>query len=303
MKSKLPPLTALRAFVALARLGSVGAVADELHVTHSAISHQMHALENYLGISLVNRTGRRTILTDEGRVYAYQISQALENIVSATEHLRYQVGSQYLRISVLPSFAMHWLVPRLSDWLACNPTITLNLEASTDLTDFDTGPADCAIRFGHGEWPNMHIHRLMGDSLLLVAAPRLFSTGGLQTVEEVLAFPRLQATESWSTWLSGRTEACTFDALPPSLLFSDSTHMLEAARTGMGIALTRRSIASGLLERGELVQVTAIEATHTFSYYLVWPHRSHNWGTLERFSKWLDDQAKNFVDHFTAAND
>ncbi|MCG7803968.1 LysR family transcriptional regulator [Enterobacter asburiae] len=119
MKSKLPPLTALRAFVALARLGSVGAVADELHVTHSAISHQMHALENYLGISLVNRTGRRTILTDEGRVYAYQISQALENIVSATEHLRYQVGSQYLRISVLPSFAMHWLVPRLSDWLAC----------------------------------------------------------------------------------------------------------------------------------------------------------------------------------------
>ncbi len=294
MGSPLPPLSALRAFVAVARLGTVGAAAEELHVTHSAISHQMRALEDYLGVSLVNRTGRRTVLTDEGRIYAYQIRQALDNVAAVTERLRGQRGGQLLRVSVLPSFAMHWLVPRLPDWIAGHPDIALSLEASTRLIDFDTELADCSIRFGHGEWPNLHSHRLMGDSLLLVASPRLFPGGVPQTVEEALSVPTLQATESWSSWLSATTETRAIDVVNPVLQFTDSTHMLEAARMGMGVALTRRSIVSGLLARGELVRVTDIETTHTSSYYLVWPHRSHQSAKLERFTKWLDDQAKNF---------
>ncbi len=263
-------------------------------MTHSAISHQMHALEDYLGVSLVSRSGRRTILTDEGRIYAYQIRQALDSVAAVTERLRQRRGGQLLRVSVLPSFAMHWLVPRVPDWIAGHPDIALSVEASTGLIDFDTELADCSIRFGHGEWSNLHSHRLMGDSLLLVAAPQLFPTGVPQSMDEALAVPTLQATESWSTWLSGTTETRALKVLDPVLQFTDSTHLLEAARMGMGVALTRRSIASGLLARGELVRVTDIETTHTSSYYLVWPHRSHQSAKLERFTRWLDDQTRKF---------
>jgi LysR family glycine cleavage system transcriptional activator len=167
----------------------------------------------------------------------------LDNVAAVTSRLRRQRGSQLLRVSVLPSFAMHWLVPRLPNWIIHHPDVMLSLDASTRLTDFDTELADCSIRFGHGEWPNLHSHRLMGDSLLLVASPQLFPTGVPQTVEEALAVPTLQATESWSTWLPPTTETRAIDALNPALQFTDSTHMLEAARMGMGVALTRRSIA------------------------------------------------------------
>lgn len=292
MKPALPPLSSLRAFVAVARLGSVVAAAEELHVTHSAVSHQIRALEDYLGVALVSRTGRRTALTNEGRIYAYQIRQALDNVAAATARLRQQRGGQVLRVSVLPSFAMHWLVPRLPDWRARHPALALSLEASTSLTDFDNELADCSIRFGHGQWPNLHSHRLMGDTLLLVASPRLFPSGAPRTVMDALSVPTLQATESWSLWLSDADEFRAVEIPNPVVQFTDSTHMLEAARIGMGVALTRRSIATGLLARGELMQVTEIETPHTSSYYLVWPHRSHQSPTLEHFKVWLDEQTQ-----------
>ncbi|MGQ5524067.1 LysR substrate-binding domain-containing protein [Chitinimonas sp. PSY-7] len=290
MSTMLPPLPALRSFVAVAKLGSVGAAAEELHVTHGAISHQVHALEDYLGVPLVNRSGRRTSLTEEGRIYAYQIRQALDDMAAATERMRQQGPVQQLRVAVLPSFAMHWLVPRLPTLLQGGMRISLS--ASTALVDFENELVDCAIRFGHGQWPDLHCERLMGDTLLLVASPKLFPKGIPDSVTDILTAPILQANENWATWLAaGNIE------LPrsvPLMEFTDSTHMLEAARRGLGVALTRRSIAAGLLADGELIQLTDIEVAHSSSYYLVWPHRSHKLARMLRFLDWLHTQVTHF---------
>ncbi|WLH84456.1 LysR substrate-binding domain-containing protein [Pseudomonas sp. FP2338] len=289
---KLPPLAALRAFEALARLGKVNLAALELHVTHSAVSHQIRALEEYLGLALVMRNKRTLMLTDEGRVYAYQIRQGLGEIAGITEKLMAKTRHPQLTASVLPSYAMHWLLPRLHDFRAAHPELHLRLESSMEFASFEQGPLDCAIRFGHGQWPDVHCETLMGDSLLVVAA-RDFNHGVLpDTAQAVLEQPLLHASESWPIWLG----AAGIEEQRPQapLEFTDSTLMLEAVRLGHGVALTRRSIAHALIQRGELVRLTDIEPAHTSRYYLVWPAGSKPSAQLTLLHNWLKDQVKTY---------
>ena len=154
MSAKLPPLPALRSFIAVARLGSVGAAAEELHVTHGAVSHQVHALEEYLGVPLIDRGGRRSGLTENGRIYAYAVRQALDDVAAATARMRYQGTLEQLRVAVLPSFAMHWLMPRLSD--LARTGLRVSFSTSMSIIDFEAEPIDCAVRFGQGQWPDLH---------------------------------------------------------------------------------------------------------------------------------------------------
>jgi LysR family glycine cleavage system transcriptional activator len=284
---KLPPLAALRAFEALARLGKVNLAAAELHVTHSAVSHQIRSLEEYLDMALVMRNKRALALTDEGRVYAYQIRQALGEIAGVTEKLMAKTKHPQLTVSVLPSYAMHWLLPRLHDFRNAHPELHLRLESSMEFASFDQGPLDCAIRFGHGQWPDVHCEPLMGDSLLVVAA-RDFNHGVLpDTAQAILEQPLLHASESWPIWLGA---AGVEEQRPQaSLEFTDSTLMLEAVRLGHGVALTRRSIAHSLIQRGELVRLTDIEPIHTSRYFLVWPAGSKHSAQLTSLHSWLKE--------------
>ncbi|MGA9702583.1 LysR substrate-binding domain-containing protein [Pseudomonas sp.] len=285
---KLPPLAALRAFEALARLGKVNLAAIELHVTHSAVSHQIRSLEEYLDIALVMRSGRALVLTDEGRIYAYQIRQALGEIAGVTEKFLAKTRHPQLTLSVLPSFAMYWLLPRLHAFTSAHPQLRLKVESTMEFASFEAGLVDCAIRFGHGQWPDVHCETLMNDSLLVVAAPG-FNNGTLPaTAQAILEQPLLHASESWPTWLS----AAGVEAQRPqaSLEFTDSTLMLEAVRLGHGVALTRRSIAHSLIQRAELVKLTTIEPTHSSRYYLVWPAGSKRSAQLTALHNWLKDQ-------------
>jgi LysR family glycine cleavage system transcriptional activator len=283
---RLPPLPALRAFAAVARLGNVSLAADELNVTYGAISHQIRALEEHLQAVLVVRAGRKITLTDAGRIYAYQIRQALEEMLAATERVVTQLQSQQLVLSILPSFALYWLMPRLADFVAHHPGLRLSLSASMSFIDFDEDPADCAIRFGHGQWANLRCEHLMGDSLLLVAAP----TFKPMDVVTALSQPLLHASESWSLWLSAAGHETSSPAA--AIEFTDSSHMLDAARRGLGVALTRRSIAQSLIDSGDLQQVTDIEVVHPSSYFLVWPRRSHQNKNLLSLKKWLISHMK-----------
>jgi len=290
MSAKLPPLPALRSFIAVARLGSVGAAAEELQVTHGAVSHQVHALEEYLGVPLIDRGGRRSGLTENGRIYAYAVRQALDDVAAATARMRYQGTLEQLRVAVLPSFAMHWLMPRLSD--LARTGLRVSFSTSMSIIDFEAEPIDCAVRFGQGQWPDLHCERLMGDTLLLVGSPKLFPDGVPNSIEEIFRTPILQATESWSAWLSA-----AHVELPrpePILEFTDSTHLLEAVRCGYGIALTRRSLAATLLASGELIRLTKVEVTHSSSYYFAWPHRSHNLKRRLIFLEWLRAQIADY---------
>ncbi|WP_426133370.1 LysR substrate-binding domain-containing protein [Pseudomonas sp. PWP3-1b2] len=285
---KLPPLAALRAFEALARLGKVNLAALELHVTHSAVSHQIRSLEDYLGIALVSREKRSLVLTDEGRVYAYQIRQALGEIAGVTEKLLAKTRHPQLTLSVLPSYAMYWLLPRLQGFMTAHPGLRLKLESSMEFVSFEQGLIDCAIRFGHGQWPDVQCEPLMADALLVIAAPH-FNAGALpDTAQAILEQPLLHASESWPVWLSAA--GVEGQRPPASLEFTDSTLMLEAVRLGYGVALTRRSIAHSLIQRGELVKLTTVEPAHSSRYYLVWPAGSQRSAQLITLHTWLKDQ-------------
>lgn len=299
MTGRAPPLPALRAFAAWVRLGSVNAAAEELKLTLGAVSHQIRALEEFLEVPLIERSGRRWTLTDTGRIYGYQVRQALQDIVDVTERVRSHrpvQQTQDLRVAVLPSFAHGWLLPRLADFTRWHPHVRLHLHGSMDYVDLNEGQVDCAIRFGHGRWPDAKVRPLMGDSLVLLAAPSLLGPKPPQTLQEVLQLPLLHASENWASWLADLSEAHSGVQRPPAhMTFNDSTHLLEAARQGLGVALTRRSIADHLLQRHELVLAHAHECTHASAYHLLLPPGSAKHPAREAFADWLQGACARFA--------
>lgn len=299
MPTQTPPLPALRSFAALVRLGSITAAAEELNLTQGAISHQIRSLEAFLDVPLVERSGRKLTLTDDGRIYGYQVRQALEDMASATERLKRRVRSDNavtsLRVGVLPSFATGWLLPRLASFTSANRNVRLSLHASMALADFQGEAVDCAIRFGHGQWPDAQVHPLMHDRLVLVASPALCEKHHPATAAEALKLPLLHASESWSIWLASVSEHASALHRPASFMeFTDSTHMLDAARRGFGAALTRRSIADDLLAKGELVRVIDHECEHPSAYYVLSPRRATSSSALDQFLEWLQTEALRF---------
>lgn len=300
MTGRTPPLPALRAFASLVRLGSVNAVAEELDLTPGAVSHQIRALEGFLDVPLVERTGRRLALTEHGRVYGYQVRQALEDLSDATDNIqrrnRQRKDDKLLRVSVLPSFAHGWLLPRLQEFTRMYPRTRLKLQSSMEYADLNDGTVDCAIRFGHGNWAGAIIRPLMPDSLLLVAAPSLLGKQPPEKLEQLLRLPLLHSVENWATWVSSISDAeRQFQRPLTRMEFTDSTLLLEAARLGLGIALTRRSIADNLLTRGELVQALGYECMHSSNYYALQSNTKEASGPAEEFLGWLQMECRRFT--------
>lgn len=292
MIDRIPSLSSLRAFEAMARLERVNAVAKELHLTHGAVSHQLKLLEDSLGISLFHRQVRQMKLTEAGRTYAYQVRQALDELSQASTQLKQSQRQKELIVSVLPSFALHWLLPRLDDFRQQHPDLHLHMHASLSFTEFERNRIDCAIRFGHGQWPEVLSEKLMSDSLVIVGSPSLIGSEPNPNIKTLWNLPWLHAGESWSSWLTHA--GLDLDAPVAALHFTDSTHLLEAVKRGMGLALTRRSIAQDLLQRQELVQASPIESQHLAAYHLVWPHRSQNNPHLKHLRDWLSIQIKEY---------
>jgi LysR family glycine cleavage system transcriptional activator len=299
MTGRAPPLPALRAFAAWVRLGSVSAAAEELNLTPGAVSHQIRALEEFVNTPLIERNGRRWALTDTGRIYGYQVRQALQDIVDVTERVRSHrplEQAQDLRVAVLPSFAHGWLLPRLADFTRWHPQVRLQLHGSMDYVDLNEGRVDCAIRFGHGRWPEADVRPLMADSLVLLAAPSLLGAEATHTLQEVLQLPLLHASENWSTWLADLAQAHTSVQRPQSqMTFTDSTHLLEAARQGLGVALSRRAIADNLLQRQELVPAHPHECAHPSAYYLLQPAGGGKHPARDAFVDWLQGACARFA--------
>ena len=284
----LPPLPALRAFEAVARLGSMVRAAEELHVTHSAISHQVKALETDLGVPLFERLGKRLLLTEEGRVYAMHIRNALHDMSQATQLVLSRPRPDELVISVIPSFATWWLIPRLPDFCARFPNYKVQLRAGLAVDDLNTGLVDVAIRMGPGTWPQAQLARLMPDRLLAVAAPH-FNAGKLpQTAAEFLACPHIHSIEAGRDWL----HAAGVEAdLPEGIMMNDSNLLLQAVMLGQGVALSRRSLTHELLCEGRLLRVLPIEVPYDRDYWLVWPQRSDGSRKLADFNGWMHEQA------------
>lgn len=281
----LPPLPALRAFEAVARLGSVVRAADELHVTHGAISQQLRTLEEFLGFTLFQRKGRRLAINEDGLIYAMRLRVALGDIAHATADVLSLPRPDELIIAVTPSFASHWLIRRLPSFRAAHPALKLTLRAGLDIVDFRIDRVDAAIRIGPGGWENVANRRLFEDEQLIVAAPH-FNGGRLpRTPMEIMRAPLICSVDSWSAWL---VAAGLPDGEPHGPIYTDSNLVIEALHQGQGVTLTRRSLVHDALRAGNLAQLSEIVVPYPDPYWLIWPMRSAGTAKLAAFANWLE---------------
>src|SRR6266545_2106780 len=173
MLRRLPPLNALKAFEAAARSESFTRAAEELCVTQGAVSHQVKALEETLGVKLFNRVRQRLVITEAGREYLAVVRDALDRIAVGTERLVLRQTSGVLAVSTSPDFAAKWLVPRLGRFAEAHPDIDLRVSATMHHVDFAREEVDLAVRHGDGNWPGLHVERLSAEQLFPVCSPKL----------------------------------------------------------------------------------------------------------------------------------
>lgn len=282
----LPPLLALRAFESVARHLSFIKAAHELSVTQSAISHQVHKLEQFLNQRLFIRRTRAIDLTPAGETYYRQIQPALESIALATRELRVNDQQETtLRIGLLASFATLWLAPRLAGFNTRHPHIHVELLPSVQLADVGGGEVDLAIRYGKGGWPKVRAQRFMGEKLTPVCSPA-FKAQGVEKGPLLMA--KSHQPFEWTDW----SAHCGIDlAHYPSLMLHDYNIVVEAAVAGQGIAMGRHHLIERRLKEGALVNAFDTPAfTSDIGYWLVTPDRppSH---AAEYFSQWLYELA------------
>ena len=279
-------MQALRAFDAAARSASLSRAADELHLTHSAISHQVKALEQSLGCRLFERTGRGVRLTDEGERFAARVRAALDEIADAARELAERNSPRRLKLSVMPSFAARWLLPRIGRFLQRHPEIDLDISASLALVDFAREDVDVALRYGRGGYEGVCFEKVLDDEYFPVASPR-FDGGRLPRRPQDLPRHLLLRSENefWRPWFL----AAGVDVPEPTRgpMFNDASMMLEAAVAGQGIALARSSLVAADLREGRLVRLFALSIPSSNSYFLVFPRRLEGAPKLVAFRAWL----------------
>ena len=286
MARRLPPLSSLRPFEAAARLESFSRAADELHLTHGAVSHQVRALEQHLGVPLFARHGKRVTLTPAGRTFAEAVRNALDAIAGAANALRGRREDR-LTVSVLPSFASRWLMPRLIRFMDANPGLEVNVIATTALADFRDDEVDVAIRFGKGPWPPLDCDMFLEDEYFPVGAAKL-RTKLPRTPRELLRAGIIREDRDyWPEWFerAGIPMAQAQAARGP--IFNDSTFALQAAARGEGIALARRSIVQEDLQRGVLVRLFDLAVESRERYWVVGPRELAASGKVKRFRDWV----------------
>ena len=288
MARRLPPLSALRPFEAAARLESFSRAAEELNLTHGAVSHQVRALEEHLGTPLFTRHGKRVALTAAGRAFAERIRSALGEIAHAAEAASAGARGNRLTVSVLPSFASRWLMPRLIRFMDANPGIEVNVIASTVLANFAADEVDVAIRFGVGPWPSLVCERFLDDEYFPVASPKLNRGKLPKTPRDLLRVAIIREDRDyWRAWFEKAGVPIEEARAARGPIFNDSTYALQAAARGEGIALARRSIVGEDLERGTLKRLFDIAVASRERYWFVSPRELADAPRVRAFRDWV----------------
>lgn len=286
MLQELPPLNALRSFEAAARLQSITLAAQELYVTHGAISKQVRLLESFLGFSLFVRQHRQLALTDEGRQYLPQVQAALQTLANATAELKRQsLKAQTLAINVLPSLTINWLIPRMEEFKSRFPQLYVDLTIGDFAVDFANGRYDIAIRSATSEPQGMNVIKLMDEELCLVCspllAPELKRPGD---INKVTLLKHTTRPELWPYWARQLGITLTTE----QKFGVEHFYMLsQAAASGMGAALIPRFFIEDQLKAGTLVIPFEAPFVSPYSYYLLTPKSSSLPRKSALFIDWL----------------
>ncbi|MCJ8158724.1 transcriptional regulator GcvA [Sphingomonas sp. LaA6.9] len=297
MSRKLPPLLGLRVFECVARHLSFTKAADELCVTQAAVSHQIKALEDWLGAPLFQRLSRTIKLTDVGESLVGPLGRALDIMAQATSEALERDQVTPLTVATFDSFSAAWIIPRLSRFRERFPEIDIRFIAKRQEDDaLSSGDADLEIRYGNGAWPNLQVERLMSESVLPVCSPELLERYGKpDSLADIARLPLLHDVFSvdWAEFLNhfgvrGINVRRGFG-------FSHSHLVKQACLAGHGIALGRWPLVVEEVQRGELVCPFEEKLMLDDAYYVVCRKSVSDEANVKAFAYWLLDEAELFV--------
>jgi DNA-binding transcriptional LysR family regulator len=288
----VPPTPNLLAFEAVARRRSFALAASELHLTASAISHQVARLESQLGVRLFERSAHGVRVSPAGQKYLERVSGALAAITAATDDLRQGVGNS-LYVHSAPSIASLWLMPRLREFAEAHPEISLNLSAAHTNSDFALGQVDIDIRYGVPQWPDLVVEPLFEEHIAPLASPDFIRENRLRRAEQLLSVPLIQSSVNvvqWSDWFAAFTDDRAPDRF--AVLFDRAQLAIDAATQGLGVALESATLASRHLADGRLRPVLGLEtAVRVKAHFAVYPTRHARRPPVEAFLAWLHGEA------------
>ncbi len=296
-RRRLPPLNALRAFEAAARHLNFSRAADELSVTPGAVSQQIQNLEDYVGVALFKRTPKGLLLTDPAQIALPALREAFDRLAEAASMLTAAVDGRRLTVTVPPSFASKWLLPRLGDFESQHPEVDVWVSADNEINDFASGEVDLAIRYGSGRYPGLETTRLLQETVLPVASPALLDTQPLAEPRDLANHILLHdgspdadpSCPDWTMWLAARGVKGVDGARGPR--FNQSSLVIEAAVGGRGVALAKRTLAQADLDAGRLIAPLQIATAVDFAYYLVHPKTKGRMPQVKAFIAWIVAQA------------
>jgi LysR family glycine cleavage system transcriptional activator len=299
MSKRLPPLNALRVFDAAARHLSFTKAAEELFVTQAAVSHQIKSLEDFLGLKLFRRRNRSLLLTEEGQSYFLDIKEIFLSLAEATRKLQSRSAKGALTVSLLPSFAIQWLVPRLSSFNTAWPGIDVLIQAVDREEDKLADDVDVAIFYGRGNWPGLKVEKLYVEYLLPVCAPSLLSGAHpLKTPADLIHHTLLHdaSRRDWQAYT--RQLGLTHINVQQGPIFSHSAMVLQAAIHGQGVALANNVMAQTEIEAGRLACPFNEVLVSKNAFYLVCHDNQAEVGKIAAFRQWIIGRAASEQEKF-----
>lgn len=288
-KSRIPPLHALQALDAFARLGTVWEAAEDLGVTRSAVSHRLAMLESALGFELAARSGKGVALTPRGRRYAEEVRKSLALLVEAREDGGGKPVEGELCISSTPGFASMWLCNHIGSFHEQHPNLSLHIVAGSELDQAPDGAADLFIVFGEGSWPRHTVQHLYDVEFLPLCSPALQNMhGGLNRPGDVLLHPllHLRQTDEWRQWLAANE--VDLAGRRRGVVFSDLMLVQTAAIAGQGIMMGDEITCAGALAAGQLVAPFSRKIKARGGYYLLRSRQRRPNPAMLAFTRWLN---------------
>ncbi len=288
MSKVLPPLPAIRAFEAAARLGSFTRAADELHMTQAAVSYQIKQLEQRLGLGLFHRQPRQVVLTPAGQRLAPAVLDAFKQLRTAFAQAIERVETE-LAITALPTIAAAWLVPRLGAFQLTHPRLAVRLDTTVELVDLNRGEFDVGIRIGAGEWPGLDADFLLPSLFTPLCSPALRDR--LRTPADMLALPRFGRERWWRAWFAAAGLADADLTAKPGVELDVEQHAVTAAIAGHGVALSSPLFFEQDIAAGRLLQPFELVVRDQRDYWLTYPTTLRTSEKIRAFRAWLLAQA------------
>ena len=288
MRRHLPPFSAVRAFEAAARHQSFKSAAEELHLTQSAISHQVKALEEFLGVSLFRRNGQGVVLTPRGSSYVADVSSILDRLSTSTERLTGVAKSGTLKVCASPGFASRWLMPRMSRLASAHPDIAVEIATTSDPLQFPDDDTDILIQYGQAAADGFRVEPFLSSSRVPVCSPRLLEEGpAIRTPDDLSKVTLLRdlVGDDWAAWFGSAKTSMPDVAGGPRFAHCELT--LRAAEEGQGVALGYTALIGREIADGKLVRLFDLETTPRVIYSLTCPEAWANHPRIAAFRNWI----------------